>query len=275
MLAKLKLPLMIGVYSWMFCASLTAHAQDEAQPAAAPVAVVEAQAVATGNETIVLELFSSQACVFCPKADQLFSDLTKLDNVIGFACHVDYFDVRAGSLARPFCTTRQNQYMQALGAGPNYTPQMIINGAAEVVGYKLDDIRAVIKMTQEQHVIEPIKIENGKAGDFNLTWPSMKASEKPATLWLLLIDAPHDLEIAEGRNKGQHVNYVNIASSIENLGPWTAQSIGRSIGPDLTQHAGFIVLIQEDNGGKILAAGKHLALLPLPPGEGRGEGELP
>lgn len=255
--AKLNLPLMIVVYSWMFSASMAAHAQDEAPPAAAPVTVVETQAVATGTQPIVLELFSSQACVFCPKADQLFSDLIKLDNVIGLACHVDYFDVRAGSLARPFCTSRQNQYMQSLGAGPNYTPQMIVNGATDVVGYKLDDIRAAIKATQEKQIVEPIKIEHGKAGDFNLSWPSMKASEKPATLWLMLIDAPHDLEIAEGRNKGQHVNYVNIASSIESLGPWSIQSIGHNIAPDLANHTGFIALIQEDNGGKILAAGQY------------------
>lgn len=257
---KFKLSLIIVVMSVMFCTSAQVQSQDSA-PAAAPVVAVEEQPVSTGHELIVLELFSSQACIFCPKADQLFSDLIKQDHIIGVACHVDYFDVRAGSLSRPFCTARQNWYMQALGAGPNYTPQMIVNGMTDVVGYKADDVRAAIARTQDIHT--PLKIEIAKVAgvdDFALSWASGTTTKdsEPAVLWLMFIDKVHDLDIAEGRNKGQKISYVNIVSDMEDRGAWNRAGQNKTVTVALKeQHIGFVIIAQEQKSGKILAAGQY------------------
>ena len=260
--AKLKLPLMVFMVTWAFFSPVQAQ---EPKPAAAPVEAVEAQPVATGNELVVLELFSSQACAFCPKADQLFSELIKSENVIGLACHVDYFDVRSGSLARPFCTSRQNWYMQVLGAGPNYTPQLIVNGAADVVGYKADDIKTAIQKAQEQNPVTPIKVASAAADGFNLSWNTKTTTTtttttetEAAVLWLMLLDKTHDLEIAEGRNKGRKSSYVNIVSDLEERGPWDLSAQNKTIAVKLTeQHAGFVVIAQGQKTGHILAAGQY------------------
>ncbi len=256
---KLKHPLTIFVVLWTVFVPLKTSAQDS--PAAVPVVVVEAQPVATGNELVVLELFSSQACIFCPKADQLFSELIKADNVIGIACHVDYFEMHAGSFARPFCTARQSWYMQSLGAGPNYTPQLIVNGSADVVGYKAADVKAAMKKSQEENPVTPIKINKGTAEDsFNLSWNTKTTTTEtePAILWLMLLDKPHDLEIAEGRNKGTKLSYFNIASDLEERGGWDLSAQNKSIAAKLTdQHAGFVVVAQGKRTGHIIAAGQY------------------
>ncbi len=255
----LKLPLMVCVAVWMIFPLPAAYSQNEPQAAAVPVTAVEAQPVVTGDELVVLELFSSQACVFCPKADQLFSELIKTDHVIGLACHVDYFDVHSGSLARPFCTARQNWYMQTLGAGPNYTPQMIVNGTTDVVGYKVNDVKDSMKKGQQYPPLDIVITKGAADDDFTLAWDAASAAAKNenAVLWLMMIDKPHDLTIAEGRNKGQQVTYVNIVSDMEDRGSWDKASQNKTIKVTLKeQHAGFAVIAQDSKAGKIIAAGQ-------------------
>lgn len=258
--AMLKLSLMIFVATWTVFQSPTAYSQNEPAAAAVPVISVETQPVAIGDELVVLELFSSQACVFCPKADQLFAELLKADNVIGLACHVDYFDVHTGSLARPFCTARQNWYMQALGAGPNYTPQVIVNGTTDVVGYKANDVKDAMKKGQQYPPLDIVITKGAADGDFTLAWDaaSTLAKSDNAVLWLMMIDKPHDLTIAEGRNKGKQVTYVNIVSDMEDRGAWDKASQNKVIKVTLKEeHAGFAILAQDSKDGKILAAGQY------------------
>ncbi|HEY0902113.1 MAG TPA: DNA polymerase [Micavibrio sp.] len=226
----------------------------------------------------VLELFSSQACLFCPKADELFAAMLTVPDVIGVACHVDYFDVRVGSLARPFCSARQSWYMQTLGAGPNYTPQIVLNGAVDVIGYKLDAIKDTINKAQKNPPlrinVSPAENKGGNNGentgenarDFTLSWKpqAAPADNEPAILWLLMIDKPHQIQIADGRNKGKQMTYMNIVSDIEDRGDWNRQDLSKTIQVDLTaQHQGFTVIAQGRQTGRILAAAQLSARMLL------------
>jgi len=40
----------------------------------------------------VIELFTSQGCSSCPKADQLLSEMAERPDVVALAWHVDYWD---------------------------------------------------------------------------------------------------------------------------------------------------------------------------------------
>ena len=257
MRATLKLTLMIALLAGT---SARAQAQNEMPVAAVPVTAVESEVAPTGQEFTILELFSSQACVFCPKADELFAALITIPNIIGVSCHVDYFDVRTGSLSRPFCTARQSWYMQALGAGPNYTPQMIVNGAHDVIGYKLDDVSLEIKKAQKN---PPLRIDVTKvegAHNYKLSWKeqSVPADNEPAILWLMLVDKPHNVNIADGRNKGKNVTYMNIVSDMEDRGDWNRASNEKEISVELgPQHQGFIIIAQGRQTSRILAAAEY------------------
>lgn len=255
--AKLKHPLMIAVLLCAVGLLSPAHAQNaqtvndpapQAVPAAAPASSLTA-----------IELFSSQACIFCPRADALFAEVVKSPNVIGLSCHVDYFDVRTGSLARPFCTARQSWYMQALGAGPNFTPQMVVNGAYDVVGYKLEALKDVMTRAEKQSP-HPINIAaTATANDYVLSWPAVSLpADDPAVLWVMTLDRPRELEIAEGRNKGQKMTYVNIVSDLEDRGDWNAAEQRKSVQVLLQpDHDGFVVIAQSRKSGRILAAGQY------------------
>ncbi len=260
MRATLKLPLMIAVLAGVLPGA--SQAQNEMPVAAVPVAGVESESVPAGQEFTVLELFSSQACVFCPRADELFGALVTVPNVIGFACHVDYFDVRTGSLSRPFCTARQTWYMQALGAGPNYTPQLVVNGALDVIGYKLDEVTQAIRKAQQNPPLRMTVAKGTGAEDdeYRLSWKAqaVPADNEPAILWVMLIDRPHGIEIADGRNKGKQMNYMNIVSDMEDRGDWDRNALEKTIQVDLQpRHQGFIVIAQGRQTSRILAAAAY------------------
>lgn len=218
---------------------------------ALPVPAVETEALPRlGKAPVVIELFSSQACLFCPKADRLFADLLRQDNVIGIACHVDYFDVKQGALSRPFCTQRQNWYMDVLAAGPNYTPQLVINGSRDVIGYKLQDVVEEL----QQAVFSEIRLlevaETKARGTWKVVLPLEDiARRENLKLWLALYDKPHALTVAEGRNKGQKAVYYNILSSLG-----STENLEKEIfvTPPLEEHhAGFVLILQDMDSGQI------------------------
>jgi len=238
----------------MFCAGSVVYAQGN--PKAMPVAPVEAEKLPIlGKAPVIVELFSSQACVFCPKADQLFADLIQQENVIGLACHVDYFDVGTGSLAHDFCTERQTWYMEKLFAGPNFTPQMVINGAVDVVGYKFNDVVKALQKAAYSEVLPLTISETTAAGTYKITMAQKPEPLGEYRLWLALYDKPHDVTIAEGRNKGHKAAYYNIVSQ---LGSTDKLAGDIYVTPPMKdQHKGFVVILQNMKTGKIYAVGRH------------------
>ena len=224
---------------------------------ALPVPAVEQETLPRlGKAPMVVELFSSQACVFCPRADRLFADLLRQDNVIGLACHVDYFDVKQGALSHSFCTARQNWYMEVLAAGPNYTPQMVINGTYDVVGYKFDNVVETLQKAVYSEIFPLTVVETKAKGTWKVVMPlDSLPPNGDLRLWLALYDRPHELTIAEGRNKGQKAVYYNIVSS---LGSTAELGEEVFVTPPLEPtHAGFAVILQDMDSGRIYGVARH------------------
>ena len=247
-----------------FCAPVRAQE-------AMPVATVAAESIppAAGGP-VVMELFSSQACIFCPRADRLFADLVTQPDIIGLACHVDYFDVKQGALSQPFCTARQTWYERLLRAGPSYTPQVVMQGALDVVGYKIDDVGAGMKKAAQLPVLPLYIFATDKENEFRVALPDTAGKlGGDASLYLMAYDRPHEVTIAEGPNRGQNVTYVNIVSDIRDLGAWPDGQQGTVITAPLSDaQEGFALLLQNSVSGKILAAGKYkrepVAVAPSP-----------
>lgn len=97
---------------------------------------------ASTEAAVVIELFTSQGCSSCPPADQLLAELAAAPDVIALAFHVDYWNDLgwADPFSRAAFTARQQVY--AGDAGRVYTPALVVNGAADVVG---SNRRAVAK----------------------------------------------------------------------------------------------------------------------------------
>lgn len=265
------MPLFLAVLSAVLLlvapAASQAQTQSEAQTIQAPLVVAPGQA--RPDTIAVAELFSSQACVFCPQADEIFGKLLEQDRVIGLACHVDYFKVKEGSLAQPFCTDRQTAYMERLNAGPNYTPQLILDGRYDIVGHKEDKIITALAYALDKSPVRRLGIAaNDQTGGYSLFPLNVEEDNLPAEpwqIWIALYDAPHDVTIAGGRNKGKAVRYRHIISAVQDGGSWDGRA-PLPLAVTLTAgQAGFVVIASQGPQGPIAAAGEFKKAMIQPP----------
>lgn len=205
---------------------------------------------------MVLELFSTQACTFCPKADAMMKHLIGRKNLITLSCHIDYFDVKEGSLSQPICSTRQAAYETSLDGGPKYTPQMVMNGRYDAIGYLLNEVEDAFARA-ELEPPHPLKIKKDNERVYTLTLPDIELGEYK--IWLLVFDKPHTLNVADGANRGKEATYYNVVSNAGYLGPWNGAAKSLQFYPRMGEMAkGFAVLAHDAKTNHIVAAAKYI-----------------
>lgn len=124
---------------------------------------------------VVVELFTSQGCSSCPPADKLLSRLGEEGlpggvEVIPLSFHVDYWNYIGWT--DPFSSKawsdRQRGYARALELDTLYTPQIVIHGAAQVVGSNAESVLREIARAQSRGTAVDIGIVLKKAPDGSL-----------------------------------------------------------------------------------------------------------
>lgn len=208
-----------------------------------------------GGAFYVAELFTTQACPFCPRADEMMKTYADLPHVIALSCHVDYFDVKEGSLSLPICSSRQDKYKNVLEGGAKYTPQMIVNGRYGAVGYSSNKISEAFKSSLEKPVIA-LKILPANVSQYKAYLPSIEYSNY--NIWLFNYDKPHGLIVKDGANSGKNLVYYNTVSSAKFIGSWNGKPKELGFVVKLSDMSkGFALLVQDNITGAIVLAGKN------------------
>ncbi len=212
--------------------------------------------VTAAPSPVLLELFTSQGCAFCPPADELMGRMIQQQGIIGLSCHVDYFGVRQNSLGKSFCTRRQSDYNRQIGKGPRYTPQLVVNGQAEVIGYETGKVSAAIMKARAAKTLSiPVTAAGADAYSFSL--PDVNAGADPLSLWMVVYDAPKTMAIMEGNNFGRKMTYYNVVSQLNDLGAWDGKAVARAVRVSFeADNAGIAIFAQNMRTGKIIAVGK-------------------
>ena len=204
-----------------------------------------------GASPVVIELFSSQGCPACPPADAYMKDLTNSAGVIALSCHVDYFPVQNDALGKLFCTKRQTVYKFLTGRKSLYTPQMMINGHMDEVGYDKEAVAAAIVKGRSEQVSD-IAVQPKGSGvyDFALSAQNLKQG---ADLWLAVYRKPVTI-----KQRGKSTTYYNTVSHFLPLGTWNGSALNRAVFPLIApDSAGFAVVAQDLRTGKVIAAGNY------------------
>src|ERR1700760_2533214 len=96
---------------------------------------------ALAQKAVLVELFTSEGCSSCPPADALLklvngSQTNGGQLVVGISEHVTYWNSLGWTdpYSSPAYTERQNAYSERFHLEGPYTPQMVINGAEQIVG---------------------------------------------------------------------------------------------------------------------------------------------
>src|SRR6201986_4207997 len=101
---------------------------------------------------VVVELFTWQGCSSCPPANAYLNEMVKQRrDVLALAFHVTYWD-RLG-WKDPFsleaATDRQAVYGRRFGDG-SYTPEIVVDGAAGMVGSARDEVGPAIERAKRE-----------------------------------------------------------------------------------------------------------------------------
>jgi hypothetical protein len=175
----------------------------------------------------VVELFTSQGCSSCPPADQIIGELAKDPNVIALSMPIEYWDYLGwkDTLADSRFSARQKAYSHMRGDRDVYTPQVIVNGSANVIGSDRSAIDSAIQTTQKAGVMSvPVTMTiSGK--QINV---SVAASKSPTSahgeIWICSVSKSVPISIARGENRGREVTYYNVVRNILKVGDWNGNS---------------------------------------------------
>jgi len=200
---------------------------------------------------VVLELFTSQGCSSCPPADAFLGELVRQPGVIGLAWHVDYWNSLGWSdrFARSAWTDRQKAYARHLG-GEVFTPALVVNGAAMLVGSdKFAVRRAIDEATPRPVAVTLRRTASGMQAEIGTT-------ATPMTGMLVTYDPEQATQVGAGENSGRHlVEYrvVRDVIALDTLAP-------RLTLPAVPDNRGAVLLLQD-------AAWHVIGAADLPPGQ--------
>src|SRR5436309_10150353 len=114
----------------------------------------------------VVELFTSQGCSSCPPADKIIGELAKDPSVIALSMPIDYWDYLGwkDTLADARFSARQKAYSHARGDRDVYTPQVIVNGAAHVIGSDRARIEGAMDATKKLENVMSVPVSMSLSG---------------------------------------------------------------------------------------------------------------
>jgi hypothetical protein len=169
---------------------------------------------------VVVELFTSQGCSSCPPANAYLNELSKQRrDVLALAFHVTYWD-RLG-WKDPFslqaATQRQDVYGRRFGDG-SYTPEIVVDGAAGMVGSARGDVGSAIENARRngRTAAAVSVIRSGERVSVQVG-----AGSGSGRILLIGFDYEHTTPIGRGENSGRTLTEANVVRSIRSVGQWS------------------------------------------------------
>ncbi len=222
-----------------------------------PLASRPAAAEPAAASPVVVELFTSQGCSSCPPADDLLAELAGRPGVVALSLHVDYWDYIGWKdpYASPQYTARQQRYAEALNLRYVYTPQIVVDGRANVVGSRRAEVLEAIEAAATRDRTIDITFSTRNGGTVII--PEGAAPAEGATVWLAVYDREQVTEIKRGENAGRSLRNANVVRSFERLGTWTGARLEIPLdlaGARARGRNGCAVIVQRGRAGPVLAS---------------------
>jgi hypothetical protein len=214
---------------------------------------------AAAKPPVVVELYTAQGCASCGEANAHVAKLADKPGVLALTFSVDYWDYLgwADTFARPEFAERQKDYVAKLALREPYTPQVVVNGVAQVAGSKgekvdqlVADARKAPRDPPDIHFVGETRVYVGSAG----------APKGGGEVWLIRYDPrEQDVAVKAGDNKGQTIPQKNVVRELRRLGAWRGKPSAFRLPAASEERLKTVVLVQAAHGGRVLAAAEPKA----------------
>ena len=232
----------------------TAAAQ---QPPSAPSAAAR---LALAANPVLVELFTSEGCSSCPPADALIEKLDRLQpfpeaRVIVLSEHVDYWDHQGwrDPFSSASFTARQEQYARQFGSSGPYTPQMVVDGAAEFVGSDAGAAASAIRSAARREKVA-IRLVPG-AETVRVEVDPLPGGKKGKSLvYVALAQDSGTSNVSAGENRGRTLHHVAIVRQLRQIG--SVSGLAGFTG-EIPASPGdrIVAFVQDPGSGRIRGAG--------------------
>lgn len=217
-------------------------------------------AAAQAGPKQVVELFTSQGCSSCPRADALLKRYVDRRDVVALSFNVDYWDYLGwkDTLGKQAYSKRQRAYAAARGDGRVYTPQIVANGLDHAVGSIKPRVDRAIARSADKLTGHRVDLSL-KQDDSSLVIRVGKGTKpsKPATIFVVAVSPEVTVKIKRGENRGRRITYHNVVRTMIPVGMWSGEeAVVKLRRRDVLSGGGkkCAVLVQAAGHGPILAA---------------------
>ncbi len=206
----------------------------------------------------VVELFTSQGCSSCPPADQIIGELAKDPSVIALSLPIDYWDYLGwkDTLADSRFSARQKAYSNMRGEREVYTPQVVVNGSAHVIGSDRARIESAIEDTKKADGVMSVPISMTLAGkqiSISVAASGKGAAAAHGEVWICSISKAVPIAIGRGENRGREITYHNVVRNLLKVGDWNGSSGSWTVPLENISREGVdaaVVFVQDGNRDK-------------------------
>jgi hypothetical protein len=227
---------------------------------------------------VLVELFTSEGCSSCPPADALLQQLDRTQPVGGaqlivLSEHVDYWNHIGWTdpFSSHLFSDRQSVYSDRFGLSSVYTPQMVVDGAAEFVG---SDSRLASQAVQKALAgpkvavkISGVSLDASKTLQAHIDTGALpeKSRVRKADVYLVAALNHAESQVLRGENGGHRLSHVGVVQSLTKVGSIEA---GKSFSQDVhikldsrsdPANLRVIVFIQQSGQRQVLGAAQQRA----------------
>ena len=205
---------------------------------------------------VLVELFTSQGCPLCPAANLYLGELDERDDVIALGFGVDYWDIYGwrDTYAQPSFTERQHNYKNRLNVPRVYTPQFVIDGAAEAEGRQTDAILSALQR-RRMAMVAGVHVTTVASGNGNHTIEVSGTPPSASEVWLAVFEPGwHSVAVGAGENAGLDMQLYNPVRALIPLGHWAGGKT--EYGAALPAGTSAVVIVQGAQGGPVFGLGE-------------------
>jgi hypothetical protein len=211
-----------------------------------------------GDPRAVVELFTSQGCSSCPPADKIIGELAKDPSIIALSMPIDYWDYLGwkDTLADARFSARQKAYSHMFSDRGVYTPQVIVNGSAHVVGNDRAGIESAIGDTNRTDGVMSVPVTMTQSGK-QITVSVAASGKAPAAshgeIWICSVSKAVPISIGRGENRGRELTYYNVVRNLLKVGDWNGTAGSWTVPLENISREGVdaaVVYVQDGNREK-------------------------
>jgi len=222
------------------------------------------------RQPVLVELFTSEGCSDCPPADALLARLDATQFVPGAEAivlseHVTYWD--HDGWRDPFSlealTVRQERYVERFGLSSSYTPQMVVDGATQLVGNNSQALSRAVASAAERRK-KPLRIEGAQWNKDTIQFSVNGEMETGAELVAALAENATHSEVSRGENAGRTLHHVAVVRVMKEFGSNAADGQQLRLSASGLSHADevkgsirLVVFLVDHKSGRVISAAEQ------------------